>query len=119
MYIQWDADFLQAIRKIYEGFYHSDGGTYFEGVHELKLEPVHEIFRESFGTGIQSQVRFSVSHFQDCFHRLFTECRIKGVRLHANFLPFGLYLVSMYEQLESLNSHFDVHSAFESAEGID
>jgi hypothetical protein len=111
---EWDPSFIAALRQIYTGFYRDDPSGFRSGLRALNLEPAEAVFRRHFGDG-QRAVRFEVKHFVSTFHQVFVICRDAKTSLHADFLPLGLYLASLYDHLERLGSAVDVAAAFEKA----
>jgi hypothetical protein len=111
---EWDAGFIAALRQIYTGFYRDDTSGFRAGLRALNLEPAEAVFRRHFGDG-QHAVRFEVKHFVATFHQVFVICRDAKTSLHADFLPLGLYLASLYDHLERLGAAVDVAAAFEKA----
>ncbi|MGB5694107.1 MAG: hypothetical protein WBM46_00510 [Polyangiales bacterium] len=112
-YVQWQPDFLDGLRALYAGFYKDDTAQFERGLAQLGLEDSGEVLLSHLGSGDQRKVRFETSAFHSSFHETFLSCRDKGVALHRNFLALGIYLVCLYEVLESLGLEFDVRDAFE------
>ncbi|HEU5208718.1 MAG TPA: hypothetical protein VFU06_04835 [Longimicrobiales bacterium] len=111
---KWDPSFIAALRQVYIGFYRADPAGFRSGLRALNLERAEDVFRRHFGDG-QRAVRFEVKHFVSTFHQVFVICRDAKTSLHADFLPLGLYLSSLYDHLEHLGSAVDVAAAFERA----
>jgi hypothetical protein len=111
---EWDPDFIAALRQVYSGFYRDDASGFRAGLRALNLERAEGVFRQHFGDG-QRSVRFEVKHFVSTFHQVFVICRDAKLSLHADFLPLGLYLASLYDHLEHLGAAVDVNAAFEKA----
>jgi hypothetical protein len=111
---EWDRSFIAALRQVYTGFYRDDPSGFRAGLRALNLERAEDVFRQHFGDG-QRSVRFEVKHFVSTFHRVFVICRDAKVSLHADFLPLGIYLASLYDHLERLGAAVDVNAAFDKA----
>lgn len=114
-FVHWDPDFLAAIRQMYRGFYADDEVAFQTGLAALHLDVADDLFREHFGAGEQTAVRFEMAHFTRSFHAVFVRCREHGVQLHPNFVPLGVYLAALYEHLEGLDVPLDVRAAFAAA----
>jgi len=112
-YVQWQADFLNGLRNLYAGFYRDDEARFDMGLRQLCLQDSGDALLSHLGSGDQRSVRFETSAFHTSFHDTFLACRDRGVALHRNFLALGIYLVSLYDVLESLGLEFDVRGAFE------
>lgn len=112
-YVEWQPDFLGGLRDLYAGFYQDDDTRFEQGLHRLGLQDSGDVLLSHLGSGDQRQVRFDTSAFHSSFHETFLSCRDKGVALHRNFLALGIYLVCLYDVLESLDLAFDVRSAFD------
>jgi len=114
-YVQWQPDFLTGLRDLYAGFYLDDKPRFELGLHQLGLQDSGDALVSHLGSGDQRSVRFETSAFHTSFHDTFLACRDRGVALHRNFLALGIYLVCLYDVLESLDREFDVRGAIESA----
>jgi hypothetical protein len=111
---QWEPSFIAALRQVYTGFYRGDPSGFRAGLRALNLQRAEDVFRQHFGDG-QRSVRFEVKHFVSTFHQVFVICRDAKLSLHADFLPLGLYLASLYDHLERLGAAVDVMAAFDKA----
>ncbi len=114
-YVQWQPEFLDGVRNLYAGFYLDDDARFAHGLEQLNLQDSGDALRNHLGSGDQRSVRFETSAFHASFHDTFVACRDQGVALHRNFLALGIYLVCLYDVLETLGLEFDVRSAFENA----
>lgn len=112
-YVQWQPDFLRGLRDIYAGFYLDEEARFEAGLLQLGLQDSGDALVSHLGSGDQRSVRFETSAFHSSFHDTFLACRDRGVALHRNFLALGIYLVCLYDVLESLALEFDVRGAFE------
>ncbi len=112
-YVQWQSDFLTGLRDLYAGFYLDDQPRFESGLLQLGLQDSGDALVSHLGSGDQRSVRFETSAFHTSFHDTFLACRDRGVALHRNFLALGIYLVCLYDVLESLDLEFDVRGAFD------
>lgn len=110
--MRWDPTFLQAMRKVYRGYYLGVESLYLEGLGELHLEHAADLFRQQFGGDNLTAVRFKMKDFRDSFHQIFLSCKKTRTSLHPNFFALGLFLSSLYEHLESLDESFNVKEVF-------
>ncbi|MEM7139060.1 MAG: hypothetical protein AAF500_20975 [Myxococcota bacterium] len=113
LYVAWDSEFVAGLRDVYAGFYLDDRGRFDRGLAVLGLEDAEDLLLTHLGDGDQSRVRFTTAAFHASLHELFLRCRDRRISLHRNFLALGVYLICLYDALESLDSEFDVRSAFE------
>jgi hypothetical protein len=111
----WDSAFLDAIRRMYRGFYAGEDAAFHTALTDLHLDVAADLFLDHFGSGDQSAVRFEMAHFTRSFHAVFLRCREHGVRLHPDFVALGVYLAALYEHLESLDVPLDARRAFAAA----
>jgi hypothetical protein len=116
--VRWDPSFIQALRRLYTGFYAGETTEFHAGLRALNLLHAEHVFRQHFGDG-QGTVRFEVKHFVSTFHRVFVLCREQKTRLHPDFLPLGLYLASLYDHEERLGVAVDVAAAFQAAREVE
>ncbi len=119
-YFVWNFSpfFLTSIRAVYRGFYEDEAQLFQDGLQHLQLWHAEEKFRRHFGSGRQEAQSFSLRDFRQTFHDIFVSCRDHSVRLPPEFLPFGLYLVTLYEHLEHLGGTYNVRAAYEWARSI-
>lgn len=115
LWVAWDAEFVAGLRALYRGFYEDDDASFESGLARLGIGCARETFLSHFGDGDQRAVRFEVAHFTESFHETFVRCRDAGASLHADFVPLGLYLATLYDHLEPLGVPLDVRAAYERA----
>jgi hypothetical protein len=113
--VRWDPAFLDAIRRMYRGFYTGDDAAFRSALGDLHLDDAADLFLDHFGAGDQTAVRFEMAHFTKSFHAVFVRCRESGARLHGGFVALGVHLASLYEHLEGLDVPLDVRAAFAAA----
>ncbi len=113
--VGWDPAFLDAVRRMYRGFYTDDDAAFRAALAALHLEAAADLFLDHFGVGEQTAVRFEMAHFTRSFHAVFVRCRERGVRLHPNFVALGVYLGALYEHLEGLAVPLGARAAFAKA----
>lgn len=115
VFFAWDDDFRAGLRDLYCGYYTSDDVRLKSGLKSLQLMHAESILRSHFGEGEQNSVRFSLAHFKKSIHAVFVSCKENKARLHPDFFALGVYLLCLYENLESLNCPLDVKKAFQEA----
>jgi hypothetical protein len=108
-------EFAEGIRGVYRGFYGDDDALFQGSLQALGLEAATEAFRAHFGASDQSAVEFRLKTFQATFGKVFEACAGAGVKLHPDFFVLGICLLTLYENLESLNAPLDVRGAFQQA----
>jgi hypothetical protein len=107
----WDSAFLTGLRQVYRGFYCNDDVCFAEGLAALGIAPCADLFRAHFGGDLERHV-FRTRDFVSTFHQVFVRCRERGLKLHPDFLPLGIYLAALYDHLEQLDVAVDVRAAF-------
>jgi len=112
LYLQWDPQFLQALRDVYAGFFLGNGERFSEGVSNLGLGSSGTPLLGHLGDGNQRAVRFRATNLRATLGEISALRSVEDARLHGNFAAFGLYVASLHELLESLDLRFDVRSAF-------
>ncbi|MEM9462945.1 MAG: hypothetical protein AAGF11_52880, partial [Myxococcota bacterium] len=98
--VAWDPAFIAGVRGLYSGFYRDDEALFERSADALGLSMATDLFRQQFGTGDQTAVRFELDRFKESFHQIFVRCREHGVALHPNFVALGIYLGGLYEHLD-------------------
>lgn len=117
LYVRWQPDFLEGIRGLYSGFYLPDETAFDAALGRLNMGDAADALRDLLGRDDPRSARFSVAAFHSSFHTLFVTYRERGLALHRNFLPLGVYLMCLYDALESLGVELDVKAAFDRAQG--
>jgi len=112
LYLQWDPQFLQALRDVYAGFFLGDGERFRGGVSQLGLGSSGTALLGHLGEGNQRSVRFCSSNLRSTLGEIHALRSAADAPLHRNFVAFGLYVASLHALLESLDLRFDVRSAF-------
>lgn len=112
-YVRWQPEFLEGVRNLYGGFYLDNDARFEQGLRELGLQDSGDALVRHLGSGDQRRVRFDTAAFHTSFHETFMACVENGVSLHRNFLALGIYLVCLYDALESLDVELDVRGAFD------
>ncbi len=116
-HVRWEPTFHSAIANIYTAYYGGGGEKDLRAALEpLGLAETTDLFIAHFGAGDQRAVTFAVTAFVESFHAIFVRCKARGIALHPNFLPLGLYLATLYATLEGLGGAFDVREAFRAAQ---
>ncbi len=114
----WDPSFIHGLRQLYASFYDDDQAGFHAALAELDLSEAAPVFIEHFGGDEQQAVRFELDAFQQVFHRVFTTAIDSGSTLHPNFVSFGVYLGSLYENLSRFDHAFDVRTAVTNARAL-
>lgn len=109
---EFHTEFLDAMCRLYEGFYFDNQALMLEALTELELEWAYDTFIHHFGEGDQSCVEFKISHFVQTFHDIFMSCKERKKSLRGDFVQLGVTLGLMYDSLEKLEVPVDVRSSF-------
>lgn len=113
--VTWDPAFIDAIQRLYRGFYADNTAMFSKALSDLSLEAAQDTFIRHFGGGDQRSVRFEQAHFHQTFHQAFQACAQEAGRLHQNFISLGLMLGCLYAHLEPLDMALDVRAAHDAA----
>lgn len=114
LWTRWDPEFVSALQDVYGGFYAGRDERFRRGLAALGLEGAREAFERHFDEEVGSTT-FDLQSFVDSFHDIFAFCRDHRIELPAGFLPLGICLATMYENLDRLSVTVDVRRCFESA----
>jgi len=112
LYLQWDRQFLQALRDLYAGFFLGNDQRFRRGVSDLGLGTSGAQLLRHLGDGNQRSVRFRSADLRSTLREISATRSAEEPGLHGNFVAFGLYAASLHDLLESLDLRFDVRSAF-------
>jgi hypothetical protein len=111
-YLRWDADFLNALRDLYAGFFLRQEERFKQGLEHLHLGSTTDLVLRHLGGGDQRSVRFGPDLLRATLRDISVLRGPDARDLHRNFLAFGLYVASLHELLGSLGLKFNVRSAF-------
>jgi hypothetical protein len=109
--VKWQPEFIAAIREMYRGFYQEDSPGFVTALKALGIGSSERILIRHFGEN-QTCHKFSLSDFKDTFHEVFMAAKRERQRIHPQFLPFGLGLVTLYQCLERSQQPYDVKAAY-------
>ncbi len=118
-WIEWERDFLQAARDLYLGFFLEQDERFDNAMRTMGLSCAEDVFLDHFGGGEQQEVSFRLQNFVQTFRGTLRECKRAGEKAHPNLIPFGMYIVTLYDHLEALGGTYDVREAFFSAVDVD
>jgi hypothetical protein len=111
LHVAWEPEFIAEIRNLYRGFYEDDEALFENALEALGMPGTGDLFRAHFGED-QHAVEFDLQKFQHTFHLIFERCKTDGLKLHHNFISFGVYLGTLYENLDRSGRSFDVHRVY-------
>ena len=122
LWYRFSNTFLDGIRGLYEGFYASNESKLHESLYQLGLysndmnpEAKSELLgllENHFGQGKNSPVEFKVANFMKSFDCLFLFLKKEKLKLHEDFLFLGIYILTLYMHLESLNCTLNISEAY-------
>jgi hypothetical protein len=112
LYVRWDAEFREGLRRVYAGFFLDQPEWLDAGLRQLGLGRSGGPLLQHFGEGNQRSVRFDRSELESTLRAMSVGRRPEDPPLHRNFIAFGLFVTSLHELLASLDLAFDVRSAF-------
>lgn len=118
-YIEWDPVFLDSVRDMYLGFYCEDVARYERGLAGMGLKCAGEIFLQHFGGGEEHELSFKIHDFIETFRDTLKRCKKSREKAHPNLIPLGIYVVTLYDQLEKLGGTYDPQKAFFDAVEVD
>lgn len=115
LFWEFSHSFQTSLQRIYRGFYTDNHLEYSQGLKELDLEHAKDIFTKHFGGDRQEHVVFRLEDFKNTFQEIFASCLAHKKPLHREFVPFGIYLMCLYQHLSKLNTSIDVRGSFRKA----
>lgn len=116
-YVEWQSEFIEAVRDLYIGYYYDDPERFNDAMARLDMQSGEDTLRALLGKDDPRSSRFETAAFHENFHEVFVTYRDQGVALHRNFLGLGVYLVCLYEALEAVGVALDVRAALDRARG--
>jgi hypothetical protein len=119
---QFTEPFKAGIRDLYQGFYNNQQEQLVAGLASLELlkvdssrkykEQLVKIFFQHFGQAQSGKVKLSLEHFRSSFSRIFEFFSENRVAVPIDFAFLGIYLVTMYQHLDSIPHELDVAHSF-------
>lgn len=102
--------FQEGLLEIYDGFYLEDEVKYESGLKKIGLisdswtqdekEELSKLFKTQFGTSISGNMIFSLEEFKESLFKIGHFLLVKKVTITKDFLYLGIYLVTLYANLE-------------------
>lgn len=113
---RYQESFIVPLREVYAGYYGDEPARFEDALGELGLNGAAEVFRRQLGGDPQSTA-FDLDAFVSNFADVFVFCRDNDIALPAGFVPFGISLATMYENLDRFSLTLDVKRCFETVRG--
>lgn len=110
--MEWDHDFLWAIRDSLYGLFQDDRERFTKGMDALRLGQSADFIFDQLNE--RKAVHFSLKNFRETLHVIFMACKNAKIKIHSNFFPLALLVASMWEHLDRLDESYHVHSVFHS-----
>ena len=114
-------EFRLAIIDLYKSFYFDNHEKFVQALSELGLSKglnaeqvleLKELFKNHFGNGDQTEVNFDLNAFNDSFAELFKFFVAHKVEIKTDFIFLGVYLITLYQNLEKIGGSHNVREAF-------
>ncbi len=128
LYVDFSEDFLIQLANLYRGFFENSEELYEGALRELGLLPdtmessdkeeLLELLISHFGSGKYQLVEMKISNFTKSFDNLFCFLQKKGIKVSADFLFLGVYLLTLYMHLDTIGGKFDVKGSFDAANSM-
>lgn len=114
-----EVNFIQSLRNIYLGYYHSDEEKLSASIIALGLaqspagvDQMKELFFKHFGDVNDDEVELSLENFRNSFGNMFRYLIENKITLDAQFTYLGFYLFRLYQSLESFNLRLPIKEVF-------
>ena len=122
---QFQSEFRNGILKIYKGFYGDEPDLLDEGLQDIGLlatgnseddrSQLISLLFAHFSNADHRPMLFKMDDFYQSFHQLFVFLKEKRQRIDSDFAFLGIYLVTLYLNLENLGVPLDVAASWEKA----
>lgn len=121
IWYKFDDNFRLSLLKIYKGFYYEDDEMFSNGLVEIglakdlddeKRKELEVLFKEHFGAGGSEPIHFKLKEFQESFYHMFKFFVDNSIELKSDFMFLGIYLVTLYMNLENSDHKLDVKQCF-------
>ncbi len=125
MWFDFSRCFRAGLSEVYEGFYEQKEDVFEKGLIKIKLidesdseeikNEMKKLFSAHFGEALNTPIKFSMKDFQDSFHQVFSFLFKQGKQLPSEFTFLGIFLVTLYLNLSSVDEKLDVKAAYSRA----
>jgi hypothetical protein len=114
LWVEWQQDFVDAIRKLYAGFYGGQSEGFEHATRALGVSAANAVFERAFGGERKTASRYLLSEFRETFQQVFVACRDQKTPFHPDLITLGVMLATLYDHLETLGGVYDVQAAYQS-----
>lgn len=106
---KFSESFKKSLIKLYAGFYGNEDAKFKEALEELgltkelvpsKREELSVMFHDHFGGGNVTHTEFDLKTFNDSFFKIFKFFVDNKVKLSADFIYLGVYLITLYMHMD-------------------
>lgn len=125
LWIQMPDFFRKSLLDLYQGFYQSDAELFDRALTNIGLmnvemtsdqkKEIRDLFLQYFGDGQQDEVQFSTEKFVRDFENIFRFIIDHKLKISADFLYLGIYLASLFHNLQSLGIPLNVRESYRKA----
>ncbi len=125
LWTQLQNPFRQSLLDLYRGFYESKPQLFDQGLTGVGLmtdkmstadrKQIKDLFIQNFGEGDQTAVHFSTENFLQSFEKIFRFMVEQKLQISGQFLYLGIYLASLYQNLQTLNIPLNVRDSYHKA----
>lgn len=122
LYYHFSSTFRKGLAQVYEGFYLEKNDLFEQGLINIQLispgDPgevkakIKELFSSHFGDALFGPIKFEMEEFQESFHQIFSYLYEQNKSLPTEFTFLGIYLVTLYMNLSSIDEVFDIKGAY-------
>ncbi len=119
--VKLNEPFRQGLHSVYRGFYSDnseeldDGllkmGLVKKGASQEEKQELKQLLLDHVGSDSPTAVNFELQKFSNSFEKFFAYLKKNNVKLSADFLHLGIYLVSLYLNLDSINKPLNVQKS--------
>ncbi len=122
LWTKFNEEFRQGLLKVYEGFYLENDELYYAGLELIGLlkkefseedrKELADLFRTHFGSGVSHDMKFDLENFKNSIIKMSEFMLNKKVRISKDFLYLGIYLVTLYANLEETKVELPVKQIY-------
>jgi len=121
----FDVDTVDALMETYRIFYTEPGASLLPSLKKMNLVPDHwsaeqehgleNIFEAHFDQGSSGKMKFEFSQLLQSFTKIFQFIHSNKGKVPSEFAMLGVYLSSLYMNLETVSCELDVKAAYQVA----
>lgn len=122
LWTKFHEKFQEGLLEVYDGFYLENEALYESGLKKIGLidenwskedkAELSRLFKSQFGPSLTASMKFSLEEFKESLFQIGHFLLVKKVSITRDFLYLGIYLVTLYANLEESEVSLNVKEIY-------